>query len=575
MNIDFRKTKLFLSFKLRRILKILSFIFDYLRNFCTKLVRAYKILSIWEKRILIIFSIIFLIALGFLVRKIYYQNTVSGPVPGGKITIAEVGEPGSLNPIFAKTSQDQDLTNLLFSGMFYFNEKGELMPDLISSYEVAPDNKTYTFKIINAEWHDGVKVTTDDFIFTASLIADENYNGPLKGLFSNVILERVDDSTFKIILAEPYAPFLSHLTFGILPSHLLANVPLQEIEKSDFNTSPIGSGPYKFKSSNLTGKTKQITLERNNHYPNKKRIPFINDICFQYYSDFGKAFKAYRNGEVSFLADVPHQYFQDAKRIKDLNLYKITSSNYLALFFNLAQQPLKNRAVREAIARGINKKEIIDNAFSGQGEDLVGPILPEFIGYTNEVKIYSYDLQTAKNLLEKAGYPKLELNLVTSDSPDYLKVAEIISNQLSQIGIKINISSFDTLTLQTDYIAPRKYDLLLLGENLGPDPDPYAYWHSSQIGSNKFNFSQFSNKDVDKLIETARITNDNNLRKTNYERFQKIITEELPAIFLFRPLYYFGLNSSIKGASDIRTISTADKFYQVNRWYLKIGRTKK
>jgi peptide/nickel transport system substrate-binding protein len=542
----------------------------------------------WEKRILMIFTIIFLIFLGLFVRKIYYQNTIPGPVAGGKITVAEVGDPSSLNPIFAKTPQDLDVTNLVFSGLFYFDTKGNLQPDLVSSWEVSSDNKSYTFHLLkNAKWQDGNPVTSDDFIFTASTISDQNYNGPLKGLFSNVIFQRIDDQTFKINLTEPYAPFLGELTFGLIPSHVLSNIPVTEMEQNNFNTNPVGCGPYKFKNADLNSKTKQVVLERNGDYANKSRVPFISNISFNYYSDYNSAYNAYKSGSVSFLSDIPHQNIVDAKSNKDLNLYKLYPSSYVSLFFNMTQNNLKDKNVRTAIANAINKNNIINKDLSGQAQELTGPILPEDIGYTSSVKIYPFDDTAAKNTLKNAGYStgkdgifqkngiKLEFNLVTSDNQDYINVANTIKDELNNIGIKVKVNSFDNLTLQTDYISPRKYDMILLGENYGADSDPYAYWDSSQIGPNSYNLSQYSVKQVDELIEDARMSSDPNIRKNDYTQFQQIITEDVPAIFLYRPYNYFGSNTSMKGASSAYVVSTDDKFFEISNWYLKIGRTKK
>ena len=339
---DFRKTKIFLSFKLRRISKVLNFVFSRIERFFQKLKGAYKLLSIWEKRIVVFLFLVFAVGLVFLARDTYFENTKTAPAIGGNVLFAEVGEPKLINPLFAKSGQDKDIVNLVFSGLFCRNEKRELVPDLAKKWEISEDKKTYTFYLSpTAVWHDGVPVAVDDLIFTASLISDPNYSGPLRGLLENVILEKVDDNTLKFILQEPYAPFLSSLTFGILPSHILSNIPLEEMEKNEFNLSPIGAGPYKIKETNLTNRKKQIILERNPEHP--RRSPLVSEITFKFYDDFEKALKAYNIGEVSALADIPHNFIGQVQQIKDLNLYKLTPSNYMILFFNLENKTLKDK----------------------------------------------------------------------------------------------------------------------------------------------------------------------------------------------------------------------------------------
>lgn len=570
---NFRKTKIFLSFKLRRIIKAVLFIALEIKRFFLRLIGTYKILSIWEKRIFIFLFIVLVIGFGFLAREIYIKSTKPAPIAGGNISIAEIGEPKLINPIFAKSSQDKDIVNLVFSGLFARDKKRELIPDIVQKWEISEDRKTYTFHLNpKAEWHDGISVISDDLIFTASLISDPDYAGPLRGLFENVILEKVDDYTVRFILEEPYAPFLNSLTFGILPSHILSNVPLDEMEENEFNLFPVGSGPYKVEDINLTGKKKQIILERNPNHQN--RTPLVSEITFKFYDDFDKALKAYNSGEVSGLSNVPHGFVERVKDIKDLNLYKLTPSSYMVLFFNLSSQYLNDKSIREAVAAGINKGEIIQKVISGQGEEVIGPFLPEFdfIGYTDQVKIISFNPELSKAFLEKKG---LQFNLVTSTDTDSVKIAEVLKEQLDRVGVEINIISVDSLTIQTDYISPRKYDLLLFGENLGPDPDPYPFWHSSQIGTGKLNLAGFKSDEVDSLLEQAR-TNDALLfRKEKYETFQKIIAEEIPAVFLFRPYHFFAVNNNVKDVGETRVVTSSDKFYQVHNWYIKVGREKK
>ncbi len=564
-----------MSFKLRRINKALDFVFAKIVKFFQRLKGAYEILSIWEKRIVVFLFLIFVIGLVFLSRDIYFKNTKTAPTVGGSISFAEVGEPKLINPLFAKSSQDKDIVNLVFSGLFCWNEKRELVPDLAEKWEISEDKKTYTFHLSpTAVWHDGVPVIADDLMFTASLISDPNYSGPLRGLFENVILEKVDDNTLKFVLQEPYAPFLNSLTFGILPSHIFSNIPLEEMEENEFNLSPIGTGPYRIKETNLTNRKKQIVLERNPEH--LRRAPLISEITFKFYDDFEKALRAYNTGEATALADIPHNYVEQTGQIKDLNTYKLISSSYMVLFFNLENKTFQDKSVREAVAAGINKNAIIQEAISGQGEKVIGPLLPDFdfLGYTDEVKKIEYNLEAAKTAIEKKKI-SLVFDLVVFEDEDSLKIAELVKNQLAEVGVEINIISADTLSIQTDYIFPKKYDLLLFGENLGADPDPYPFWHSSQIGAGKLNFSGFENSEVDTLLEEARTNDDWTFRKEKYEKFHKIIAEEIPAVFLFRPFDHFAINNNVKNVKDAKVTTCADKFFQVENWYIKIGREKK
>ena len=584
---NLRKTKMFLSFKLRRLTKTLIWVFSKIKIFFGKLRQAIKLLTVTEKRIILICLLVFAVGLILVGRKNYYNMTIASPAVGGKVSIAEIGEPKLINPLFAQSFQDSDIVRLVFSGLLSWNSQRELVPDLARKWQISEDKKVYTFHLSpKAQWHDDMPVVADDVIFTTSLISDPNYSGPLKGLFENVIFEKVDDHTVRFILKEPYAPFLSNLTFGILPFHILGNVPLDEIENDSFNLFPIGTGPYRLKDGQNQKSKNQIILERNNKYFGHPAL--ISELVINYYDDFSQSYKAYQKGEVSVLVNVSYNSIEQIQQSKDLKLYKMLPSSYTALFFNLSNDLLKDESFRETIATAINRKEIIDQVISGQGQPIIGPILPDYLGYTDQVKKISYNPELAKTALKNAGYSdnnsdgvyqkkktKLEFNLVTSDQENFVKIAEIVKEQLAQIKIKINIITADPLAVQTDYIFGRKFDLLLFGENLGPDPDPYSFWHSSQIGLGKMNLAGFSSSKIDSLLEEARINSDLNIRKEKYQEFQKIIAEEVPAVFLFRPINLWAADNSIKGIKDAKGVIASDKFYQLVQWYVKIGRRKK
>jgi len=582
--LNIRKAKLFLSFKLRHFLRLIITKISGFISIFKRMRLALGLLSIMEKRIIIICTIVFLVALGFLVRKIYLKNSYLVPAVGGKISIAEVGEPKLLNPLFAKSSEDKDVVNLVYSGLFYWDNNLVLKPDLAKKWVISEDRKTYTFALNEVNWHDNMPVTSEDIAFTASVISDQQYAGPLKGLFDNVTVEPVDDKTIKFTLAEPYQPFLKRLTFGILPAHVLGNVPTDQLEEDNFNLSPVGSGPYMVQKTKLIGNTKQVILER--VATSKNRDSFISEITINYFKDFEGAAKAYQKGEVSVLTNIPVEEFKEISKNRDLNLYHLKAASYMVLFFNLTSDNLKQKSIRVAIAESINKNAIIDEVLSGNAEPVEGPILPGFLGYSEQMKAVKYDFQKAEKDLAQIGFKKndlgiltkngkvLEFNLALTDDEVSMATAEKIKAQLAEVGIKANVIQADLLTLQTDYIFNRKFDMLLFGENLGPDSDPYPFWHSSQIGTTKLNFSGFSNKEVDKLLEQARTTSDKKLRQKNYQRFQQIIIDDVPVIFIFRPDSLLAVNSKVKGVEENNLISSSDKLFQLKNWYLKMGRKK-
>jgi len=239
----------------------------------------------------------------------------------------------------------------------------------------------------------------------------------------------------------------------------------------------------------------------------------------------------------------------------------------------------------------INKEEIIQEALSGEGEIINGPILPGYIGYNPEIKKYQFDLEAAKKELEDAGwvYPQtaegeppaqvrvkgeaeLAFAISTIDQQEYLKTVEIIKEAWQTIGVRVETKIYSTKDIQKKVIKPRAYEALLFGEIIGTDPDPYPFWHSSQSRDPGLNLAVFYNKDIDQLLEEARKTNDEEQRRMKYLHFQNILADEIPAIFLYNSIYTYGLNNKIKGREGKYITVPSNRFSGIENWYINTKR---
>jgi len=163
----------------------------------------------------------------------------------------------------------------------------------------------------------------------------------------------------------------------------------------------------------------------------------------------------------------------------------------------------------------------------------------------------------------------LSLNITTADTEEYQKAAEIIAGSWKKLGIQITINSISSKQISSDTIKNRNYEILLYAVIVGSDPDLYPFWHSSQINYPGLNLAKFSNSKADKLIEQARTTDNVDEQNEFFKKFQDIINEEIPAIFLYTPTYTFVANNDIKGISDTRIFSPSDRYNNLENWYIK------
>ncbi len=552
-----------------------------------------KMLNRKEKNTMGILAIVVLLAVILLITNLYFLSTVSIPQKGGQYMEGLVGAPRFINPILSQTNDvDQDLSKLIFSGLLKFDKNRQLIPDLADRYDISSDNLIYTFHLKkNIKWHDGEPFTADDVIFTIASIQDPEFKSPLSISFQGIIAEKIDENTIKFTLKEPFAPFLGLMTFGILPEHLWYNVPAANADLTELNKKPIGTGPWQFDSftKDQNGVIFSYALTPNPYYYGDR--PNLDKIVFKFYGDFNSAIDALKGKSVQAVTYLPQEFQAELKNYKNINYQKLSQPQYTALFFNQKNNGfLQADYIRQALAQAIDKQKIINQVLPGNANAIDAPILPS-INTNPDITKYNFDPQSAINLLEKNGWAinstttngiteqvmqkknqTLEITLTTIDQPQNTQIANIIKQEWGQIGIKTNIQLVDKSKILQDVINTRKYEVLLFGEKLGSDPDPFPFWHSSQNEYPGLNLAVFSNKTVDQLLEDARKTNDWATREKNYLAFQKIVSQQLPAIFLYNQIYIYPQDDSIKGF-DVKNISTpSDRFANLYQWYIKTRR---
>lgn len=511
----------------------------------------------------------------------FYKKLPVVPKNGGDISEGLVGSPAYLNPIFAYTDTDQDLNRLIYSGLIKYNNKLETIPDLADRYELSADQKTYTFYLKhNLKWQDGQNLTAADVLFTVNCIQNVDYKSPLAPSFNGVKAEKIDDYAVKFTLTQPYAAFLNVMTVGIIPQHIWQDIAPATAKMAIFNQKPIGSGPFEFKNlvKEKSGLILSYTLEKNKNYYG--HVPYLNTVMFKFYPDYESAVEGLDNKEIMNLSFLPNEYLNKISKW-DLNLVNVNLAQYTALFFNDKNNSLLSDAkVAQALAYAIDKKKIIDDVLSGQGQVIDGPILPNYLGYDPNITKYDYNPQKALQILTADGWTidkdllkqkgkDLKITLTTVDQPENVKVANLIKDFWTSIGVNVDLQIVSKDKIESDIITPRNYQVLLYGEIIGYDSDLFPFWHSSQRSAPGLNLANYSNRKVDQLLEEARQTNDPQVRAAKYRDFQNLLIADMPAIFLFSPDYTYPLSKKIHGFELQKIASPSDRFINIENWYLK------
>lgn len=371
--------------------------------------QLYKFLSKKERIALLVFFFFFFGSAIFLVANLYTKHSAFRAAAGGSFAEGVIGQPRWLNPIYAAANDvDRDLTELIFSGLVKYNEKGEIVPDLAKSYEIKEDGQVFEFYLReNLTWQDGQPLTQDDIVFTIETLQNSDYKSPLRANWLGVEIEKIGRAGIRLRLKKPYAPFLETATVKILPKHIWQDIPPERFSLSPYNLNPIGSGHYKLKKvfQDKLGYIQSLDLERNKKYFGKK--PFIPKIKFLFFENQEQLTKAAKQGSIQSLSlTLPH----DLSFKNGFRLYDITLPRYFAVFFNQEKSDLlTDSKVRQALNYGTDKQALIDELFQSFEKEKPArlthsPILPALYDYTAPSTIYDYDLQKANELLEQTGF---------------------------------------------------------------------------------------------------------------------------------------------------------------------------
>jgi peptide/nickel transport system substrate-binding protein len=567
---------------------------EFKQNFKDKVRLLPKILSLKERYLIFAFLVVILGSILSTPITAFYHFTQDLPDYGGSFVEGVIGEPRHVNPLLSQASDaDRDLVSLIYSGLLKYNEEGKLVPDLAKSYEISSDGLNYTVYLKpNLKWHDGSNLTTDDIIFTIQTAQNSDYGSLQRINWSGVEVQKVDERTIIFKLNVRYAQFLTNLTLGIMPKHIWQDVKPINFALSEFNLKPIGSGPFKFSKlkKDKSGQIGSYELTANDDFYDGR--PFIDSVQINFYGTEDELINAYNNNEVENLGFISPSNLSKVKFKQRINIQEIKMPRYFSAFFNTNQSEiLANKNIRLALAHATDKNELIQKVLSGNGTSVDSPLIGDVIDVNKDVKKYEFDLELAQKILKETGWgkpnqdgvltkgsgkneQKLSIKITTSVWPELAQAADILKSQWQKAGFEVTVEALPLSVLQQT-VKERDYQILLFGEILNIDPDPFTLWHSSQKKGSGLNLALYDNKLADSILEEARLILNPIERMRRYDDFQKIIIEDLPAIFLYNPSYLYGQTKDIQGFETKIISTSSDRFSNIEKWYIDTKRSTK
>jgi len=490
-------------------------------------------------------------------------------------------EPRTLNAITSKDAYASIVQSFLLSSMIDRNpDTLEWYGRMAESAQISDDKLTITFKLRPAlVWSDGKPITADDVVFSFQTMMDPKVDARQAANYYKDVekVTAVDERTVQFKFRQPY--FMSFEVAGtltIIPRHVYAYKDAEEFNRRRFDGKEstdgfkdvvVSSGPYVFESWTPG---REIVLKRNDRYFGQPG--YFEKVCFRIVADETASMQMLKARELDRMSLPAEQFLiaqKDAAIAEAYKLLKYSSpgSGYSYIAWNNKHPVFKDRRVRMAMTHLVPRERILKLVYKDLAQIVTGPFWP---GGSAEIKValqYDKTIQPwpfhpakALALLAEAGWRdtngdgtldkdgtafKFQL-LIPSGRQSTIDMASVVKEEMGKVGIGMEVMQLEW-SVFTDRLDKRSYDAISLGWTGGIEGDPYQIWHSSQIADQGSNHVQFSNPEVDRLLEQARVELDVTKRNELYHRFHRILHEEQPYTFLMHPLALIAVHGRFEG----------------------------
>ena len=438
--------------------------------------------------------------------------------------------PTNLDPRVGLDAQSENIDGLLFDNLLARDEHLSVKPGLAERWEI-PDPKTYIFHLrAGIKFCDGRPLTSRDVQWSFDSLLQGKVRSTKAATYRFVEhIEAPDDWTVVFHLKEPWAAFLWNVAGGAG----MGVVPYGS--GSEMSQQPVGSGPFRFVRAE---QDKEVIVERNdNYWGDKAKVARVRFTVVP--DDTTRALELRKGSADLAINSLPFDSVLTLKHEPKLLVLQSPGTRLGYMAFNLRDPILRDVRVRQALAYALDRQTQIHYLMRDFVRPAASVLPPESWAYDADVAQYSYDPARARQLLDAAGYPenngvRFHLTMKTSTEESSRAMAAVFQQQLREVGIALDIRSFEPATFFADVTHGefQVYSLRWLGGNEDPDIFEYAF-HSARIIPNGANRQFYRNPRVDALIDQARSETDQGARKRNYAAIQRILAEDLPYVDLW------------------------------------------
>jgi len=441
-----------------------------------------------------------------------------------QLVVSTVAEASGLDPRRLNDVYSYQRIYTMMEPLIVFEKDLAYRPRLATDWTFSEDGSVITFNLREGVvFHHGKPLTADDVKYTIEWVLDEDNPSLIRNLYANISdVTVIDDLTVQITVDPTNVWIMNSLArLHILPSDIG--------DTNDWNTNPIGTGPFRFVE---WVRDDRMVVEAFDDYWGERGN--VDRVVFRPITEDGTRLLSFEAGEIDLFhgqvtpAEVPRLETTDG-----ITVTRSTGLGHAYLGFNFRNETLANDAVRRAMAHLIPSEGIVARVLNGIGTLGVGPISPESIYFADDIPRYPYDPERARALLAEAGLGDgVSVRLHTNENPVRIQIAEILQFEAAQAGIDIDVTIEEFGAFIDRILGPDKdFDLFILGWSGNVDPDYATYGLFKTGGDN--NYIAYGNPEIDVLLDLGRTLppgSDESI--ATYQQIQRLLMSDVPFAFI-------------------------------------------
>ncbi len=475
------------------------------------------------------------------------------------------GDPQSFNPDMRSDDYAYAINQNIYNRLVKLNAEDQVIPDLAESWEFSDDGMALTFHLNeNAMWHDGEPVTSEDVKWTFDTIMENNW-AKSDALATVDTIDTPDEHTVVLNLTQRDVSIVAKLgwyaTF-IMPEHIWNNPDYADFTSNPATWDPIGSGPYKFENYEAGVAT---TLVKVDDYWGDEAT--VERLIFSIVPDATTAYQSFLNGEIDYLGTtVPTANKHELDDDPNYKHFHYLSINRTYITFNMSEGIFTDARLRQAVAMGVDRQGIYDRVANGTGalaEYFISPVW-EGTYLDTQYRMPDRDVEAARALIEEAGYTLrddgyyFDMTLDIFESGNFTNIAQIVQQNLKDIGINVTLNIMEMAAWQDKVQVNQDFEMTMLAGYQGPDVSGVA-GRVASYGTT--NIGLYNNPEMDAALEAAVQTDVTEERAAYYSEVQRIMSEDMPMVFLFENGDCLPVSVNLTGTPrDVPDLAGASEF---------------